>query len=188
MHVAILATADQMHVEFKICKETLKESEAKLRQGNDLIVCLKNEKKAKIEEEKRGLAEFKKGEKRKRLSQEKRIEKRLVRDGMVVLESGKTIVILSQIVVDMEVKSIQLEKSNETIREKEKALAQKDYEKAKIEEEKRGLAEFKKSEKRKRLSQEKMIEERLVRDGMIGCAGKWKNYFHSYANSCRYGS
>ena len=96
MHVAILATADQMHVEFKICKETLKESEAKLRQGNDLIVCLKNEK-AKIEEEKRGLAEFKKSEKRKRLSQEKRIEERLVRDGMVVLESGKTIVTPSQI-------------------------------------------------------------------------------------------
>ncbi len=85
---AILATTDQMHVVFKICKETLEESEAKLRQGNDLIVCLKNEK-SKTEEEKRSLAEFKKSEKRKRLSQEKRIEERLIRDGMVVLESGK---------------------------------------------------------------------------------------------------
>ena len=112
---AILATTDQMHVEFKICKETLEESEAKLRQGNDLIVCLKNEK-AKIEEEKRSLGEFKKSEKRKRLSQEKRIEERLVRDGMVVLESGKTIVTPSQIFVDMEVKSLQLEKSKETLR------------------------------------------------------------------------
>ena len=75
--------------------------------------------KAKIEEEKRSLGDFKKSEKRKRLSQEKRIEERLVRDGMVVLESGKTIVTPSQIVVDMEVKSLQLEKSNETLREKD---------------------------------------------------------------------
>jgi hypothetical protein len=70
------------------------------------------------------LAEFKKTEKKKRLSQEKRIEKRLMRDGMVVLESEKTLATPTQIVVEMEVTSMQLEKSNERIREKEQELAQ----------------------------------------------------------------